>query len=172
MEIIIFITVLVFIVSMYDYVSSRNWQQVTSAARNEVVFDDRNKEYGAYQIRTNYDRNIILIILGIVAVIGISYGTYLFIKSLPEEEVEAPPIDMTMFTIEAPPLDDDIPPPPPPAEEVPMQLEKSVEFLPPVVTDEAVDNPPPIQEAMVDTKASTVNNDIESETFAPPTTPT
>lgn len=171
MGIIIFITVLVLVVSLYDYFTSRSWQQVTSSARNEVVFDERNKEYGAYQIRNNYDRNLIFIILGLAASIGLAYGIHLFIKSLPVEEVEAPPIDTSMFTIEAPPLDEEIPPPPP-AEEVPLQLEKTVEFLPPVVTDDAVDDPPPIQDAMTDTKASTVNNDIESESFVPITTPT
>ena len=168
MGIIILVTVLVLLVSLYDYFSSKSWQQVTSSSRNEVVFDERNKEYGAYEIRSNYDRNLILIILGIAATIGIAYGTYLFIKSLPEEVVEAPPIDTSMFTIEAPPLDEEVPPPPP-VEEVPVQLEKTVEFLPPVVTDEPVDNPPPIQEAMTDTKASTQTNDIETETFTPPT---
>lgn len=168
MGIIILVTALVLLVSLYDYFSSKSWQQVTSSSRNEVVFDERNKEYGAYEIRSNYDRNLILIILGIAATIGIAYGTYLFIKSLPEEVVEAPPIDTSMFTIEAPPLDEEVPPPPP-VEEVPVQLEKTVEFLPPVVTDEPVDNPPPIQEAMTDTKASTQTNDIETETFTPPT---
>lgn len=51
MGIIFVITFLVLVVSLYDYFSSRSWQQVTSSARNEVVFDHRNKEYGAYQIR-------------------------------------------------------------------------------------------------------------------------
>lgn len=171
MDIIIFITALVLVVSLYDYFSSRSWQQVTSSSRNEVVFDERNKEYGAYQIRRDYDRNLIFIILGLAVTIALAYGMHLFIKSLPEEEVEAPPIDTTLFTIEAPPLDEEIPPPPPVEEEV-VQMEKSVEFLPPVVTDEVVDTPPPIQEAMEDTKASTVNNDIETETFIAAPTPT
>lgn len=171
MDIIIFITVLVLVVSLYDYFSSKSWQQVTSSTRNEVVFDERNKEYGAYQIRNNYDRNLILIILGLAVTIAFVYGAYLFIKSLPAEEVEAPPIDTTLFTIEAPPLDEEVPPPPP-VEEEPVQMEKTVEFLPPVVTDDVVDTPPPTQDDMVDTKASTVTNDMESETFAPVPPPT
>lgn len=106
--------------------------------------------------------------LGVALTIGVVYGSYLIYKAIPEEEVEAPPIDTSMFTIEAPPLDEEeIPPPPPPVEEVP-QMEKSVEFLPPVVTDEPVDDPPPIQENMTDTKASTVTNDIETEIFKDP----
>lgn len=171
MGIILFITALVLIVSLYDYFSSRSWQQVTSVSRNELVFDERNKEYGAYQIRRDYDKNLIFIILGLSATIALAYGTHLFIKSLPDD-LEAPPIDTTLFTIEAPPIDDDIPPPPPVEEEV-APLEKTVEFLPPVVTDEVVDTPPPTQEDMSDTKASTTTNDVETESFevAPPPTP-
>ncbi|HNS42956.1 MAG TPA: TonB family protein [Taishania sp.] len=168
MGIIFVIVGIVLFVSLYDYFTSRSWQQVTSTTRNDIVFSDRNKEFGAYEIRKNYDRNLILILFGVVATIGLVYGTYLFIKSLPEEEVELPPVDTTLFTIEAPPLDEEVPPPPPIEEEIPVQMEKTVEFLPPVVTDEQVDTPPPIQEAMTDTKASTTTNDKETETFLPP----
>lgn len=168
MGIIFVIVGIVLFVSLYDYFTSRSWQQVTSTTRNDIVFSDRNKEFGAYEIRKNYDRNLILILFGVVATIGLVYGTYLFIKSLPEDEVELPPVDTTLFTIEAPPLDEEVPPPPPIEEEIPVQMEKTVEFLPPVVTDEQVDTPPPIQEAMTDTKASTTTNDKETETFLPP----
>lgn len=170
MEIIIVITALILVVSLYDYFTSRSWQQVTSSSRNELVFDERNKEYGAYQIRNNYNRNLIFIVLGLIAAIALTYGTYMFIKSLPAAEEDLPPIDTTLFTIEAPPLDEDIPPPPPIEEEIPVQMEKTVEFLPPVVTDEQVDTPPPIQEEMTDTKASTTTNERETETFLPPPT--
>jgi protein TonB len=168
MGIIFVIVGIVLFVSLYDYFTSRSWQQVTSASRNDIVFSDRNKDFGAYEIRKNYDRNLILILVGVVATIGLTYGTYLFIKSLPKDEVELPPVDTTLFTIEAPPLDEDVPPPPPIEEEIPVQMEKTVEFLPPVVTDEQVDTPPPIQDVMTDTKSSTSTNDKESETFLPP----
>lgn len=170
MVIILSITVLVLFVSLYDFFSTRSWQRVTSADRNNVVFDERNKAYGAYQIRQNYDKSLIFIILSVTVAIGLSYGVYRFIDSLPEEEIEAPPVDTTLFTIEAPPLDEEIPPPP--VEEEPVQMEKTVEFLPPVVTDEVVDTPPPTQEDMTDTKASTVTNDNETETFVPIPPPT
>ncbi|MDR0801328.1 energy transducer TonB [Fluviicola sp.] len=56
--------------SLYDYFSSRSWQMVTSKERNETVFENRNKEYGAYKIRRDYNRHILLIFLGFVAGIG------------------------------------------------------------------------------------------------------
>lgn len=67
-------------VSIYDYYSSRNWQQVTSQNRNDVVFEKRNQKYGAYTIRRDYDKRVLLILLSFVSSIGISYGAYVFLK--------------------------------------------------------------------------------------------
>lgn len=86
MEIIIFITGALLVVSLYDYFTSKNWQQVTSPSRNDVVFDERNKKYGAYQIRKSYDKTIITILIGLITTISMSYGAYLLVKSDPEKE--------------------------------------------------------------------------------------
>ncbi|MNK09760.1 Gram-negative bacterial tonB protein [compost metagenome] len=56
--------------SLYDYFSSRSWQMVTSRERNETVFENRNKEYGAYKIRRDYDKRILLVFLGVTVGIG------------------------------------------------------------------------------------------------------
>lgn len=56
--------------SLYDYFSSRSWQMVTSKERNETVFENRNKEYGAYKIRRDYDKRLLLIFLGFFVGIG------------------------------------------------------------------------------------------------------
>lgn len=56
--------------SLYDYFSSRSWQMVTSRERNETVFENRNKEYGAYKIRRDYDKRLLLIFLGFFVGIG------------------------------------------------------------------------------------------------------
>lgn len=150
MGVIVSVIILVLFVSLYDYFTARKWQQVTSSYRNDLVFEGRNKNYGAYEMRRNYDKRLIFIMLGVILVIGTSYGAYLFIKSMPEDIVEPPPLDLSQFTVAAPPLEDVEPPPI--EEEIPP-MEKMIQFLPPVVTDEEVTTPPPIQEAMEDTKA-------------------
>ena len=58
MEVIITLIAIVFIISLYDYYSSRSWQQVSSAERNDLVFEQRNKNYGAYEIRKKYDKRL------------------------------------------------------------------------------------------------------------------
>lgn len=85
MEILILIIGTLSAVSLYDFFSSRKWQQITSSTRNEIVFNDRNKKYGAYEIRKNYDKTIIMILFSLVATIGASYGAYLFVRELPED---------------------------------------------------------------------------------------
>nr|WP_294859082.1 energy transducer TonB [uncultured Fluviicola sp.] len=60
--------------SLYDYFSSRSWQAVTSKERNETVFENRNKEYGAYKNRNDYDKRLILIFLGFTVGVGALWG--------------------------------------------------------------------------------------------------
>lgn len=164
MGVTISVIILIALVSLYDYFSARNWQQVTSVTRNDVVFEDRNKAYGAYQIRKTYDRRVVFIMLGLCLVIGAAFGTYKYIKSIPEEVIEEAPIDMTQFDLPAAPPEEEVPPP---VEEPPPPMEKTLAFLPPVVVDEEVDNPPPLQEELNETKVSTETHEGE-ETFDAP----
>ncbi len=162
MGVTISVIILIALVSLYDYFSARNWQQVTSARRNDVVFEDRNKAYGAYQIRRTYDRRVVFIILGLCLVIGAAFGTYKYIKSIPEEVIEEAPIDMTQFDLPAAPPEEEVPPP---VEEPPPPMEKTLAFVAPVVTDEETTDE--VQLVDADIKISTVTNDVE-ENFNEP----
>jgi protein TonB len=42
------------------------WTNVLSFERNEVVFENRNRAYGAYQIRIEYSRTLLIALLGTV----------------------------------------------------------------------------------------------------------
>lgn len=122
-----------------------NWNSVVAPVRNELVFEDRNKAYGAYDLRRNHNRSVAFAVL-------ITGATFLLAVSIPAiidwinnkmEEVEVP-IDNTIVDLTAPPpIDESEPPPPPPP---PPPVMETVKFTPPVVTDdEVVDEPPPIQ---------------------------
>lgn len=71
--------------SLYDYFSSRSWQMVTSRERNETVFENRNKEYGAYQIRRDYDKRILLVFLGVTVGIGGLWAASNFLRPIEQE---------------------------------------------------------------------------------------
>ena len=122
-----------------------NWNSVVAPVRNDLVFEDKNKAYGAYDLRKNHNRSVAFALL-------ITGSTFLFVISLPAiidwinnkmEEVEVP-VDITPLDLTAPPpIDETEPPPPPPP---PPPVMETVKFTPPVVTDdEVIDEPPPVQ---------------------------
>lgn len=88
MLIILIITGIIAAISLYDFYTSRSWQMITSQERNDTVFDHRNKSYGAYQIRKNYDKRFILILASmLVGVGGIFAATNLFRKVEEKEKM-------------------------------------------------------------------------------------
>ncbi len=62
---IFLIIAIVALVSLYDHFSANRMH-----VRSEVVFEKRNKDYGAYVMRKGYDRNFLLILCG--TTVGIS----------------------------------------------------------------------------------------------------
>jgi len=55
------------------------WSEVTSGERNEIVFERLHKTYGAYEIRTNYDRTL-LKAFSATALLIILLSVYIFIS--------------------------------------------------------------------------------------------
>jgi protein TonB len=93
-----------------------NWDSCLDSGRNELLFEKRNKQYGAYVIRRDYSRNVLLaflltssFLIGLVAIEFIRSGmapppTVGFINK-PEGEIEftefvVPPIDLPKEDIE------------------------------------------------------------------------
>lgn len=144
--------------AQHDSTLFNNWGNVVSAIRNEIVFENRNKEYGAYQIRRNYNTTL-------VVALSITIGTFLFAVSVPKilellgslKPVEQERvIDLDDLKMDVPPVDETEPPPPPPPPPPPVQT--TVQFTPPVVDEEAPEeDPPPIQET--ETVISTVTQE-------------
>ena len=156
MEVILTLIAIVLIISLYDYYASRSWQQVSSAERNDLVFEQRNKDYGAYEIRKKYDKRLLFIMFLVFLSISLIYGSWVIYKKSEEAKV-IPPVDTYQTTVVAPPLDkEELPPPPPPPVE-PPPVEETIKFVAPVVLDEKVDqdfNPPP-----PDVKGASVTTD-------------
>lgn len=132
-------------ISLYEYFSSIKWQEVTSDNRNTLVFANKNKNYGAYEIRTNYNRNLLWIIAGLILFLGASYGGKLaydkFSVSTGDEE-ERVLINTKLEVYEEPEEEEIIEPEP--EEIIEQPLENQNAFFPPVVTNEEVNTPPPL----------------------------
>lgn len=89
---IISILAIIVVFSLYDYFSSKSWNMVTSKTRNDTVFENRNKEYGAYQIRKDYDKRLLLILFGLTFGIGGIWGASHLFRDPILEKKETPKI--------------------------------------------------------------------------------
>lgn len=136
------------------------WINVTSEFRNELVFADRNKNYGAYQLRKNYNRVYSMALLITVAafIIGFGIPKLITVLSTPPEVVAN---DNTQVDLTPPPVDENEPEPPPPPPPPPPPVQEMVRFIPPVVVDEPIpeDEIPPPQEKLAETQAGTTTQE-------------
>ncbi|HVA99055.1 MAG TPA: TonB family protein [Bacteroidia bacterium] len=138
-----------------------DWNNVLSDGRNEMVFDGRNKEYGAYVIRRAYNRIVIKALIIAVSAIIVLVGIPIIVRLIEGVNLHAneglkgvvivlpppPPVDPNKVT----------PPPPPPP---PPPVMKTIQFTPPVVKpDEKVVDPPPSQIDLQKTQAGAKTQD-------------
>lgn len=128
--------------SMYEYFTSRNWQQVTSNSRNEVVFEKRNKEYGAYVMRRDYNKQLVAILFFLVAGFGVSYGAFRFSISEGTSAKEEFKESYEFIPFVAP--KDEVLEIPETKVETQKASQPTFEFEEPEVTDDPVQNPDPI----------------------------
>lgn len=118
---------------------------------DEIVFENRNKAYGAYELRKKYNKHVnrAFIIALSIFVLSVSIPAIMnFINSSLEEINMQQNVELNMLQ-EPPPLDEDQPPPPPPPPDPPPPVQETIKFTPPVVTEEPIkeeDIPPPQEE--------------------------
>jgi protein TonB len=120
---------------------------VTVQRWEDVIFEHRNKEYGAYQLRTLYTKNVIRGVVATIILIALLFYSpdiIAFFKGTEAVE-KAPPRKLVYTELSAPPPIDK-PKPPPPQVQLP-KLQKVIKFVPPkVVKEEVVEEIPTIEE--------------------------
>ena len=155
MTVIYVIVALVTGFSLFDYYVNRNWEAITSITRNEAVFAHRNRAYGAYVLRSGYNKRMTLILAGMVAFAALAFTVSFIIKNLPKEEINKPRVSEKNFTI-APPKDEVPPPPPTPP---PPPMTETQAFIAPVAEDDFVEDELPSQAELNNTTISTETNE-------------
>lgn len=133
--------------------------KILSADILDLVFEDRNKDYGAYELRKTYNKRILkaLIITASIAVLAL-LGSFIMSK------IDNGPskIKIQEVTIQEIKPDEDKPeppPPPPPKPPDPPKIEMA-KFTPPkIVKDEEVQEPPPEQKELEEKKIDVVNQE-------------
>lgn len=109
-------------------------EKINAPAFDDIVFEDRNKEYGAYRLRKRYNRNVtISLLIGILILATAIITPYLNAKASEnkskraEKEVQIKMEKLDQPNEQAPP-----PPPPPPP---PTDVVQQQKYVPPVVVD-------------------------------------
>lgn len=113
----------------------------------DLIFENRNKAYGAYVLRTGYTKNIIKgVVLTIAIVALLFYSPDIIALFKGEEVVEKVPVRKLVYSELTPPPSIDKPKPPPPQVQLP-KLQKVIKFVPPkVVKEEVLEEIPTIEE--------------------------
>ncbi len=106
---------------------------------DEVTFEKRNKEYGAYYIRKSYNRYLSrAIVIGIIAVVSATIIPFLIFKEARSVNIDG--INGVVFVDLTDPNQDITPPPPPPPPPPPDFVEKQAKFTTIVLTTDSVED--------------------------------
>ena len=144
--------------------------KILSADILDIVFEGRNKEYGAYDLRKTYNKRLTIALGSLALLLILLYGGYLLagvVNSGKKEQMVVQDVQLEDVKEEK----KNEPPPPPPPKVEPPKVEMA-KFTPPkIVKDEQVkeEDKPPEQEKLEDTKIGTVNQEgIKDEGLAAP----
>ena len=144
--------------------------KILSADILDLIFEDRNKDYGAYDLRKTYNRRITraLIITASIAILAL-VGSVLASTLKNSNKNKLKMQEITLQDIKQK-EDKPEPPPPPPPKQEPPKVEMK-QFTPPVIKkDEEVEKPPPPQEELKEAKIDVVNQEgIKDQNIATPT---
>lgn len=141
-----------------------NWLK---RSMDDIIFEGRNKTYGAFQLRRLYDKHMARAMISGILFFLISITSPQIISMikgfLPEEKNDLVMREVTLA--EPPPIDPKKPPPPPPPKVDPPPIKDQIKFVPPVVKkdDEVLEEepPPPTIEEIKDKEIATETREGE-----------
>jgi protein TonB len=145
--------------------------KILSADVLDLIFEDRNKDYGAYDLRKTYNKRIIMALVitasvALLALLGSILASTLNSGNNNKLDIK----EVTLQDIKQEEEKKELPPPPPPKPPDPPKIEMK-QFTPPkIVKDEEVIEPPPAQEELKEAKIDVTNQEgIKDEGIVAPT---
>ena len=101
---------------------------------DDIVFEKRNQEYGAYNLRKKYNRNLMIaMLIGVIILATAVITPYLNAKALEKSKKRAErQVELKMENVDQPQQEAPPPPPPPPP---PAETVVQVRYVAPVVVD-------------------------------------
>ena len=145
--------------------------KILSADILDLVFENRNKDYGAYELRKTYNKRIVMALvitasLALLALLGSILASSLDSGKSNKVEIREVTLADIKQEEEKP---KELPPPPPPKPPEPPKIEMQ-KFTPPkIVKDEEVQEPPPAQEELKEAKIDVIKQEgIKDEGIVAP----
>lgn len=146
---------------------------------DEIVFENRNKDYGAYDLRKTYPRILTkAFVLGTIFFCLAAIAPFVVMKiqqatAKEKQEVNANLIEiLPEETIIEQPEEEAAPPPPPPKEEEPPQQEVIQNVVPePTKAPKVETPPPPITRQLETTTGLVAQEGVKTPSYTPPPPP-
>jgi len=141
----------------------------------DLVFEGRNKEYGAYELRKKYNKRILMALSAILIVVVGVFLYSLFLSKLFAASDDEALLEKREITIQNLPPEEEAPPPPPPPPPPetppppPIETAKFIENIKPVETPPA--EPPPVQDQLIEAQIGDENIKGQVITGPPPPPP-
>lgn len=149
-----------------------SWMNVLQQVRNNVVFANHNRSYGAFMLRKEYNKRLGLALLSAVIFFCAAIGTPYVISKMgsgeDEMEVKKKIVDVNLELFEEQPEE---PPPPPEVIPPPQPQIETVQFVAVEAADEPVDEPPPTQADLTETTAGQTDQQGQNIDAPPPPPP-
>ncbi len=145
---------------------------------DEIVFENRNKAYGAYDLRTNY-RSVLTkaFIFGTILFCVAAFTPFVIMKIKQMNAKETQEVNANLIeilpeeTIIEEPVEEEPPPPPPPKEEPPQQEVIQNVVPEPVKAPKVETPPPPITEQLKTTTGLVTQEGVKTPSYTPPPPP-
>jgi periplasmic protein TonB len=137
--------------------------KILSADILDIIFEGRNKDYGAYELRKTYNKRLVTALISMAALCLLMFGGYFLSNALgnDDENKKLQAQDVQLEEVKQEEKQEEPPPPPPPKPPDPPKVEMT-KFTPPkIVKDEEVkeEEKPPEVEKLEETKIDVVNQE-------------
>lgn len=129
-----------------------NTNQILSANIIDIIFDGRNKSYGAYELRSNYPQRILKALIFTFIVLGTLIIVFGFKKNEKQGEKKFITNEVTISEIKEPKA----PTPPPPPKEIQTTQTSVVKYTTPRIVENPTE-PPPAQTDIRNSEIGTIN---------------
>jgi len=125
----------------------------------DIIFDQRNKEYGAYDLRKNYQRRLTKSLTVTMLVVVLICLTYILLGSMKpgtSELLAGPEVTLKAIPLAEKPVEKIIPPP---VKQIQPPVVKTIQFTKPLIVavDPPEDERPPVNDDLDRVKIGTVN---------------